>query len=455
MREGRNVTSRMHRRQSRAIVLACGLAVTGMPSDATAQEPAHRMIAHYPLANGLNDATGNNPPIQATNAPFLAEKTIYCNGQYPQRVPGGCDVRTPNLKDLNLSAFTISAQFLVPRLLQPTNPVFVGGETYRWLYYDLRPDGVVRLGYNSNQSVECSVKYRLGVWHEATITFDGNTASLYLDGVRGCSSNVALNTGNQRVVLLTNSANASAFYGMLRDLKVYNGVVVPARTTPVPDNVPEPLPSNLAPVDLILMRCPTSAEVASVDSDLKLIFDSDPTKHEPLACTAADGSRDLSPMKKRVYKSLLLMKQLQFDRPLPWTKEPLYRWFTTAVRGIRFRDDITNSSCCGPGRTMNILTTNQSIRYTDRWVEPAIGGGLDVFLLLLAHEARHGDGRGHTCGTKDQTPDELGSWGVQYYLGRWLAEYTDQSFFTSGTIRYTDHMSRASNMLLKTAFCKQ
>jgi hypothetical protein len=85
-------------------------------------------------------------------------------------------VRTPNLKDLNLSAFTINAQFLVPRLLRPTNPVFVGGETYRWLYYELLPNGVVRLAYNSTQFVECSVRYRLGVWHEATITSD---ATLY------------------------------------------------------------------------------------------------------------------------------------------------------------------------------------------------------------------------------------------------------------------------------------
>ena len=41
----------------------------------------------------------------------------------------------------------------------------------------------------------------------------------------------------------------------------------------------------------------------------------------------------------------------------------------------------------------------------------------------------------HTCGTKDRTLEELGSWGVQYWLARWLAEHTDQTFFTSGPIR--------------------
>jgi hypothetical protein len=441
----------------RATVVVAILLFGGLTPVKTRQEPGPRLIAHYPLAGDLNEATGNTAPIQAANAPFVAGragKALFCNGQYARSSPDGCDVRTPNLPDLNFSAFTISAQFLIPRLGRVTNPVFVGGDSFRWLHYELLPAGGVRLAYNSNQYVDCPVRYRLGVWHEATITFDGRAASLYLDGVGGCSSSVTLNTGNQRVVTLTNSGNASAFFGMLRDLKVYNGIVVPVRRTPVPDTVAEPPPTNLAPVDLVLMKCPTRAAIASVDADLKLVFDADPTKDDPLACTAAEGSRDLSPMKKRVYNSLLVMRLLQFSQPLPWTKEPLYRWFTKAVNGIRFRDDIKNSSCCGPGRTMNIVVTNQSIRYTDRWVEPAMGAGLDVFLLLLSHEARHADGYPHTCGTKDQTPDELGSWGVQYYLARWLAEHSDPSFFTSGNVRYTDRMKRHAEMMLKSSFCK-
>ncbi len=159
-------------------------------------------------------------------------------------------------------------------------------------------------------------------------------------------------------------------------------------------------------------------------------------------------------MKKRVYNSLLLMRQIQFDQPLPWTKDSLYTWFTSAIRGIRFRADITNSSCCNPARTINIAATNLVTRYTDRWVEPAIGGGLDGFVLVLVHEARHSQGYPHTCGSKDQTPEELGSWGVQYYLGKWLAEHTDQQFFTSGTTRYTERTARNADSLLKQQFCR-
>jgi hypothetical protein len=423
------------------------------PGLARAPQPqGPHLVAHYPLAHDLDDATGNNAPVEVKNAPFQAGKSIFCNGRYVRDVADACVVRSPMLKDLDVSAFTISAQFLIPRAWVPTNPVLVAGASSRWLSYDLQQGGGVRLVYNSNQIVACSVKYRIGFWHEATITFDGDTTTLYLDGVPGCRVKASLQPGNEKFILLTNFGNATAFYGMFRDLKIYNGVVVPPHKTPVADDLPDPSPQNLAPVDLFLKKCPTLDQLASVDADLRLAFESDPTKDEPLACTANGGSRDLSPMKRRVYNSLLLMRQIQFDRPLPWTKEPLYRWLVGAINGIRFRGDITNSSCCNPERTVAI-TTAVSIRSTDRWVEPAMHGGLDGFILVLVHEARHAQGAIHTCGTKDRRLDEMGSWAVQYYLARWLAEHTDQSLFTSGTIRYTERLVKEADNLLQQQFC--
>jgi hypothetical protein len=362
-------------------------------------------------------------------------------------------VRTPTLTDLNLSAFTISAQFLVFNRRLPTNPVFVGGERLGWLIYRLGPDGVVELRYNSNQSVPCSVKYRDGVWHEATITHDGRTTTLYLDGVAGCRTDAPLRLGNDKVILLTHFGGAATFYGLLRNLTITNGVAVPVRRTPSPDMVAPPPPTDLAPVDVFLATCPTHAQIDAIDKDLQLRFDADPTKDEPLACTNAGGSRSLSPMKKRVYNTLLLMKRLQFDQPLPWTDQPLYTWLTGAIKGIRFRNDIEHSSCCVPPGVIAITTAN-AVRSTDRWVDPLFRGGLDGFLLVVAHEARHAEGKVHTCGTKDRTLEELGSWGVQYWLARWLAEHTDQTFFTSGPIRYTERLLKEADSIRKTQICQ-
>jgi hypothetical protein len=232
------------------------------PFRASAQQEnaASQLIAYYPLDGILTDVTGKNPPILAANAKFVASKAIFCNG-----VPGyggiqeGCDVNTPYLMDLNLASFTISARFLVPKTKVLRNPVFVGGPDYRWLFYELDPDGGIRLGYNNNKSVECAVKYKYGFWHEAAITFDGKTVALYLDGIQGCSVNAALNIHNDKAIVLYNSSNATAFYGMLRALKVYNGVLVPHAKTPIVDTIAEPPRENLAPVDLILTLCPMTS----------------------------------------------------------------------------------------------------------------------------------------------------------------------------------------------------
>jgi hypothetical protein len=231
--------------------------------------------------------------------------------------------------------------------------------------------------------------------------------------------------------------------------------MAPSKVTPERDDVVTPLSTSLSPTDRLLAACPTREEIASVDADLRLSFEADPTTGEPLACRASDGSRDLSPLKKRVYNSLLLMRKTQFDQPLPWTKDPLYTWLTRAITGIRFRADIANSSCCSPSRVLNVAVSNLVLNYTDRWMDPIARGGIVQFILLLGHEARHSEGHTHTCGTKDQTLEELGAWGVQYYLSRWFAEHTDQSAFATDPVRPGQWLLKQAEFLRKTQFCRQ
>jgi hypothetical protein len=403
-------------------------------------------IVRYPLNSDLNDATASNAALIAKGAVLQTGRGLFCNGDYILDWPDGCDVRTPVLSAWNLSAFTIKAQFLIPTPRVPPNTVFVAGSSSRWLSYQLRGDGSIRLAYNNSASADCSVKYRIGFWHEAAITFDGRTIELYLDGVRGCRLDSTLDTHGEKVLLLTNYATASTFYGLLRELTVYNAVVVPARHTPEADAGGPPGPSNLSPADEFLATCPSA--------DVKLSFESDPTSREPLACTAAQGSRNLSPLKKRVYNTLLLAKRTTFDQPLPWTKQPLYEWLTSTIKGVRFRSDINLSSCCNPPGVLGIAITNLGINQTERWIDPAFGGGgLSSFLALLVHEARHAEGAIHTCGTRDRTLEEMGSWSVQYHLLRWFAEHTDRSFFSAGTRDYNAQLLKQANTVLKTQIC--
>ena len=187
-------------------------------------------------------------------------------------------------------------------------------------------------------------------------------------------------------------------------------------------------------IDALSAGCPAADEIKAIDHDLKLFFDHDPTRGTR-ACSAAEGSRDLTVMQSRVYRALAAMRRLEFTEPLPWTKEPVYRWLTKSVRGVRFRSDAPASFCCQPDGIINVRAV----------VEPAPGGGqsgfalgitestqmatdvrlLITFMQLLVHEARHNNGKPHTCGSKDNTIREMGAWGAAYTFQRWIAEKTE------------------------------
>lgn len=175
-------------------------------------------------------------------------------------------------------------------------------------------------------------------------------------------------------------------------------------------------------VDELLDTCPSPQEIASINSDFTLSFESDPSAGT-LVCTAAAGSEDLTLLQKNTYQILRVAREIPFDVPPPWTTKNLYDWLKGAIHGIRFRTDIPLSFCCDPTGVINILEApNSTNLLTSRWDDPQFGFGLDTYLNLVVHEARHSEGFGHTCGTgNDQTLAELGAWGVVYYYYEWLA----------------------------------
>jgi hypothetical protein len=195
-------------------------------------------------------------------------------------------------------------------------------------------------------------------------------------------------------------------------------------------------------INTVSARCPSADEIRAINRDLRLEFDSDPTKGVMSAerCTESAGSRNLTVMQARVYRALATLKRLTFQEPLPWTRDPVYRWLTRTVRGVRFRDDIANSSCCGPDRLINVAARLQpaaagrgqsgfGLAITDPASRmPTDFRMLGGFLQLLVHEARHRDGKPHTCGTRDQTISEMGAWGAAWAFQRWIAEKSAPDF---------------------------
>jgi hypothetical protein len=169
------------------------------------------------------------------------------------------------------------------------------------------------------------------------------------------------------------------------------------------------------------LPCPTAAEIEEIRADVPIAFEVDPTAGT-FVCTAAAGSADLTRLQERTFQALLLMRRLEFDAPLPWTAQELYPWFVHAVRGVRFR--ATNLSfCCDPAGVIVIAVHPER---NESW-----GDGFPTLIEGLVHEARHAEGgHPHTCGYDDRTLEELGAWGVQFWLNVWMGLHS-----TGGVLR--------------------
>ena len=160
--------------------------------------------------------------------------------------------------------------------------------------------------------------------------------------------------------------------------------------------------------------CPTADELSRID--IPISFEGGASAGGTLVCREADGSWDLNQVQKNVYRALLLMQTVQFDAPLPWTSRNLYQWLRDAVAGIRIRTDIATNGCCQPTRVINLLGTGVD--------EDTLSYG---YLEMMVHEARHAEGRNHTCGTNDRTLSEMGAYGVQYSLMLWIGTHWPQA----------------------------
>jgi Repeat of unknown function (DUF5648) len=231
------------------------------------------------------------------------------------------------------------------------------------------------------------------------------------------------------------------------------------------------LSTSAQTVDDALLGCPSAAEIASINAKLSLAFDYDSTA-PTLVCTAATGSGDLTEMKRRVYKLLLVIPQVTaFDAPLPWTTGSYTNWLynESGLKGLRFRKDIANSYCCDPAGVIN-LVVGADPPYIDNykdalpvWWDPIKGGYGSGLLSIITHETRHIKSGGHTCGnTKDNTIEEYGAWGTQFSLALWLGNHSNASFFrpknppaaTSGAAYYRDYERSYAESLREGQICK-
>ena len=212
-------------RRGALIILVMSLILLFFPLSGEGQN----LIACYPLDSSPNDTSGTYGPMTLINTPFQ-DGGIYCNGIYIYSGdPNHCHAVTPEITGLSFQAFSISARFKVMEPYTNGRPVFVGGNSYRWMAFFLESDSTVALAYNYS-ILRSNVRYSRNTWHEAMITYDSSfgVGKFYLDDFLVDSVQFQLAHGNDRFVGITHFGYSNAvFKGILRDLRIYSGIIVP------------------------------------------------------------------------------------------------------------------------------------------------------------------------------------------------------------------------------------
>src|SRR3972149_485020 len=231
--------------------------------------------------------------------------------------------------------------------------------------------------------------------------------------------------------------------------------------TPIPSETPTPTmesPEGNQTVDELLSRCPSAEEIAEIDATISFRFENDQWPGEstatppppgdgpfgPLVCRREQGSANLDLVQRRVYQAFLIIRNLEFDAPLPWTDESLYEWLVDSIDGVRINPafEIIGAGCCKPENY--VVVSHAFWGQPDRWVDPEFvppapfldfdprkglrPGGIYPFVVLLIHAARVNEVSGFNCSPYgestdrggefgyDQKLEELGPWGPGHYF---------------------------------------
>ena len=195
------------------------------------------------------------------------------------------------------------------------------------------------------------------------------------------------------------------------------------------------------------LPCPLPADIDEIRREIPVVVLGD-VSAGVLACRASEGSVDLTVVQNNVYQSLLFLKRLRFDRPLPWTDRSVYDWLRSVIPDGIVVDSFGFSHSC-----LNCLGPIHVVYTAYDHLRPTVGYLIEN---LIVHEARHAQGFPHTCGfsttahtfTRDRSVAELGGYGVHYSLSYWIANYSSEP---SAVREY--HAVHAAKLLGGGVFC--
>ena len=200
----------------------------------------------------------------------------------------------------------------------------------------------------------------------------------------------------------------------------------------------------------LLASCPTHEERLAIRRDFNIAYQPG-VPLGPWGCSVggAESSIELT-----VYNAFRAMRLIQFDAPIPVLGATnLYEWlFGEQLTQILVTAGEAYSSA--HGGMMRIRSEVLGQLSQREWVNFSSGTGLLDIVTLLVHEGRHATGGpGHDCSingaARDSTLEYGGSWAVQYWLYRWLAEHSG-SYLSARDRQYAAELAE---YILSSGFC--
>ncbi len=200
----------------------------------------------------------------------------------------------------------------------------------------------------------------------------------------------------------------------------------------------------------LLASCPSEEEKLAIRRDFNIVYQPG-VPLGPWGCSVggAESSIELT-----VYNAFRAMRLLQFDTPMPVIgADNLYEWlFGERLTQILVTVGETYSSA--HDGMMRIRSEVLGQLAQRQWVNFSSGTGLLDVVALLVHEGRHATGGpAHDCtingAARDSTLGYGGSWAVQFWLYRWLAEHSG-SYLSARDRQYAAGLA---DYILSSSFC--
>jgi hypothetical protein len=191
-------------------------------------------IAHYSMINTAMDDQGKYSDIELINTPFQNSNGVYCNGLYINGFnPDGSLVRTPSIEEVFDSTFAIRVEFKVDSIPPGVSPIFICGDSYRYLGMMIQWDSLAMYVINDHSYEIPAAPISTHEWHTATAIYSvaDTTATYWIDGQQVAIAHGALHRpAFDKNISNTHFGLGATFEGNLRNLTIFSSRGVLSKT---------------------------------------------------------------------------------------------------------------------------------------------------------------------------------------------------------------------------------